>query len=242
MSAPLTRAIEQNLQRTRRCDARAALDAALSARRTALQSWQAERLASTYADLRQHPRYRPAVEFFLTELYGPRDFGARERAFERAWRLLRRALPPMLLQVLAAVAELQALSAELDLAVAQRLPSSQITAVRYLAAYRAADGAAERRRQIDLVLEIGGGLVSAVALPWVDWALRSAHLPARALGFAPLQSFLEQGFAAFRRLGDAGEFLATIDERERQLMQALLQGPDATALSLLASARCAVPA
>lgn len=236
MTSPLTEAIEQSLQRSRRCEAESALDAALSARLMSVRGWQARRLSRTYQDLRRNQRYRPAVEFFLTELYGPQDFGPRERAFERAWRLLRRTLPPMLLEVLAAVAELQALTAELDLAVATRLPAAEITPVGYLGAYRAAGSAAERTRQIDLILEIGSHLVHAVALPGVDWALKTARLPARALGFAPLQSFLEHGYAAFRALGDASDFLAIVAERERRLMLALLQGPEAAALALLGSA------
>ncbi len=141
----------------------------------------------------------------------------------------------MLLEVLAAVAELQALTTELDLAVALRLPATQITAARYLAAYRAAGSGEQRTRQIDLILEIGRHLAEAVALPWVDWALKAAHWPAHALGFAPLQSFLEHGFAAFRALGDASAFLAAIAEREQSLMRALLRGPEAAALALLGS-------
>ena len=234
MSSSLAETIEQCLQRSRRCEAQAALDEALSARLKALRGWQAQRLAMTYADLRRDRRYRPAVEFFLSELYGPQDFGPREQAFERAWRRLHRALPPKLVEVLAAVAELQALTAELDLAVAMRLPATEITAARYLIAYRASGSTAQRGRQLDLVLEIGRRLIDAVALPWVEWALKASHWPAHALGFAPLQSFLEQGYAAFRALGDASSFLATIEERERRLMQALLQQPETAALALLA--------
>ena len=51
--------------------------------------------------------------------------------------------------------------------------------------------------------------------------------PARAAGFAALQSFLERGFAAFRKMGGAGAFLATIDERERRLMEAIFGGESA---------------
>lgn len=234
MRAPLTASIERSLRRTHRCEAQATADALLNARLRALRGWQAGRLAATYADLRQQPRYRPAVDFFLSELYGPQDFHSRERAFERAWRLLRRSLPPLLLQVLAAAAELQALTAELDLAVTQRLPSTAITAAAYVAAYRDVDNEAQRARQIDLILEIGAHLVQAVALPWAQWALKAAHLPAQALGFAALQSFLERGYAAFYTLGDAsGCFLTAIAERERRLMQALLQESEAAALALL---------
>jgi len=51
--------------------------------------------------------------------------------------------------------------------------------------------------------------------------------PARAAGFAVLQSFLERGFAAFRKMGGATTFLATIDTRERALMGAIFGGENA---------------
>jgi hypothetical protein len=48
--------------------------------------------------------------------------------------------------------------------------------------------------------------------------------PARMAGLSALQDFLERGFVAFRKMGDATEFLATIDKRERALMEELLAG------------------
>ena len=38
-----------------------------------LQRWQSERLLRSHADLRANPRYRAAVEFFFSELYGGGD-------------------------------------------------------------------------------------------------------------------------------------------------------------------------
>ena len=43
-----------------------------------LRRWQSTRLARTHADVLHNPRYRPAAEFFLDELYGDRDFRQRE--------------------------------------------------------------------------------------------------------------------------------------------------------------------
>jgi hypothetical protein len=42
-----------------------------------------------------------------------------------------------------------------------------------------------------------------------------------------LQAFLERGFAAFRKMRGASEFLATIDRRERALMDAMFAGETA---------------
>jgi toxin YoeB len=44
-----------------------------------LRRWQSARLAHTHADLLHSPRYQPAADFFLNELYGDRDFRQREQ-------------------------------------------------------------------------------------------------------------------------------------------------------------------
>ena len=46
--------------------------------------------------------------------------------------------------------------------------------------------------------------------------------PARLAGLSGLQDFLERGFAAFRSMGGAEEFLRTIDARETQIMEAII--------------------
>ena len=48
--------------------------------------------------------------------------------------------------------------------------------------------------------------------------------PARLAGLSALQDFLERGFAAFRGMGGAQTFLATIDERETQILEAIVDG------------------
>ena len=44
---------------------------------------QAQRFASTYADLLESPVYSPSARFFLEELYGARDFSLRDEQFAR---------------------------------------------------------------------------------------------------------------------------------------------------------------
>jgi hypothetical protein len=50
--------------------------------------------------------------------------------------------------------------------------------------------------------------------------------PARLAGLSKLQSFLERGFAAFRKMGGADEFLRLVIARERKLLNALFAGDD----------------
>ena len=64
-----------------------------AARRQALRAFQADRLARTHADLLGSERYRAAAEFFLSDLYGPKDLGARDAEIERVLPRMTNALP-----------------------------------------------------------------------------------------------------------------------------------------------------
>jgi hypothetical protein len=189
-----------------------------------LRAWQAERLARTYADLRRDPLAADAVSFFLSDLYGPQDLTRRDEDVARAWRLLKRALPPRMLAALALAMELEVLSAQLDLDMARQLAPGPLTGQAYAEAYRAVGRPEARRRQIGLIVEIGTALVRAVHSPLVRLGLRAAHAPAHLAGFGVLQDFLERGFAAFEKLPHPAELLTTIERREMRLMQILLEG------------------
>jgi len=190
-----------------------------------LRSWQARRLAMTYDDFRRDPHCAAAVEFFLSDLYGPRDLSRREQ--DLAWILerFRRALPEAACDLLGRALELQALTGELDRAMALQIQGA-LSEASYAAAYRAVARPEARQRQIDLIVGIGADLERLVANAWIARALRAAHLPAHAAGFGALQDFLERGFAAFRGMGSAQPLLSAIRERETRLMQALLAGAD----------------
>lgn len=188
----------------------------------ALQAWQRARLASTYEDLRRDPRYLPAVEFFLTDIYGSHDFSTRDSELERAWHHLKRALPRAALELLRRAVELDVLSWELDHQMTVCLGERPVTADSYAEAYRHVGAPDARRRQIALTVDIGSRLTRIVARGWIGMVLRTARIPARAAGFATLQDFLERGLAAFQEMGDARPFLDAIQHRESQLMQDLL--------------------
>jgi hypothetical protein len=204
--------------------ARRAAAPRLAQRLRDLRAWQAARLARTYADLRRDPGAGNALSFFLSDMYGPQDLTRRDQDVARAWRLLRRALPPRMLEILSMAMELDVLSTELDLEMAERLRPGPLTAEAYAQAYRTVGRSEERQRQIRLVVEIGRALARAVRTSWVGLALRAAHGPAHVAGFGVLQDFLERGFAAFQRLPDPTELLTTIERREMRLMQTLLAG------------------
>ena len=214
-------ALAAALTRLERAQRRGA-DPALGGRLVALQDWQARRLAADYADQRELPRRRAAVEFFLDEVYGAHDFTERDTQFARAIHRLRAMLPLPALQALRDAIDLQALTAELDVAVAERLETSVavLDDRAYAAAYRETDRQVDRRRQIDLALSIGRRLQNLTDHPSVELLLRLSAAPARLAGYAALQTFIERGYAAFRQLGpEAGAFLAAIGDRENAFRQ-----------------------
>ncbi len=216
--------LDQLFLTKRRLDADALASPETTKRLNELRTWQADRLARTYADLRRDPRCTAALDFFLTDLYGPQDFTRRDDDFARAWGRLRRGLPDAAVEVLARALELQVLSAELDHAMTAHLASRPITGLSYANAYRAVGRADARQRQIDLVTGIGADLGRLVAYPLIGLALRVAHVPAHLAGFGALQDFLERGFAAFRKMGDPSALLGAIGSRESALMHRLFEG------------------
>jgi hypothetical protein len=208
--------------RALREDARA--DPVLAQDRLLVRAWQAGRLARTYPDLLASPRYGPAAEFFLSDLYGPKDFSARDEAIGRIIPTMSRMLPASALETIALAVELDALSEALDQRLAAALRRSQpgahalaISEVSYATAYRAAGSASERERQIWLVSRIGAALDQLARKPLIAGALRLMDGPAHAAGLGALHEFLARGFAAFRSMRGADEFLATIAARESRI-------------------------
>jgi len=62
-----------------------------------LQRWQQKRLARTFDDLIQQDAYRPAINFFLTELYGGLDFRERDQEMSKVMPVMKRFLPDKVL-------------------------------------------------------------------------------------------------------------------------------------------------
>ncbi len=198
-----------------------------------LQSWQSRRLGVTFADMLKSRRFRRAAEFFLTDLYGEQDVSWRARDLARMMPTLVRWLPAPMLKTVCDALELDWLSHKLDLSVAARLnalgidPAQPLIVANYARAYREAGDRAQRVRQLDLLRAVGEDLDWIVRKPLVYAVLKLARGPAEHAGLGALQGFLERGFAAFREIGGARDFLDTIDRRERAAMERMLAGaPD----------------
>ena len=194
-----------------------------------LQRWQATRLTRNFEDFLADPRTEPAARFFLDDLYGDHDVSARDRDVERVLPLMRKLLPPHLIETAADAIELAWLSHALDLRMAQALEhilrkGGKIDAAAYAEAYRRVGRPRLREHQIALILKVGATLDHAVHKPWIPRLLRASRFPAKIAGLGELQSFLERGFAAFQALKGADAFLAEIARREREVARRLRAG------------------
>lgn len=215
---------ESLLKELRAVDAersRRAADPALEARVQALKAYQQKRFATTYADLLATPRYEAATRFFLQELYGPDDYRQRDAQFARVIPTLTRIFPAEVVDTVARLARLHALSERLDTRMGERLPSPAITAVSYAAAWRACGEAAARRQQIELTMAVGESLDKLTRKPLLRQTLKLMRGPAQMAGLGALQHFLESGFDTFRAMRGAAEFLSTVRHREDRLARGL---------------------
>lgn len=207
--------------------ARRGSDAALAHRVTALKQWQQARLARTYADLREAPRYRGAVQFFLDELYGPSDFARRDTQFARVVPGLVRLFPAEVVDTVVALAQLHALSERLDTEMALALPAGEplrIDDAAYGRAWRQVGQPAERDQQIALLVRVGTALDRHTRSKLLRASLHMMRAPARAAGLEALQRFLETGFDSFGAMGGAKDFMRAVEQRERALAAQLFAG------------------
>lgn len=203
--------------------------AGLTAEGRALRRWQSDRLAQTHADLLRSARYQPAVRFFLTELYEPRDYDGKYRDLERISPILVRVLPAHTIHTLTLALEMNVVTEELDSALLRVLVeelgfNGRLDDEVYTEGYRRCDNYDRRRRQLDLVREVGEELELVTKRPGVSTALRLAGTPARLMGLGELHGLLERGFRAFRYMRGAQQFLEAIVGRERQIMDRIFAG------------------
>jgi hypothetical protein len=188
-----------------------------------VKRWQARRLARTYADLATQPRYRAATAFFLDEVYGEKNFSERDQEMLRIVPVMARILPASAVQTASLAIELEGLTEELDQRVAEHLPDGAIDEASYARACRAASPRRERDRQLALVRAVGERLDVLVRKPLVGRTLGLMATPARLAGLADLQHFLERGFAAFRDLDGARDFLDIFGRREGEVLDRIYE-------------------
>jgi hypothetical protein len=209
-------------------------DAVLGEAVARVKDYQHRRFALTYSDVLDSPRYGAAAAFFLEDIYGPRDFTARDAQFARVVPALVRLFPGEIVETVYCLSQLHALSERFDSAMGDRLLNTAIDSRAYARAWQAVGDGPGRELQISLLLDLGAALDRYTRKPSLRRSLQFMRVPARAAGLGQLQEFLERGFETFRSMNGAEVFLATVGERERALAS-MLFGLSAAELSGAAS-------
>ncbi|BAO30395.1 FFLEELY motif protein [Sulfuritalea hydrogenivorans] len=196
-----------------------------------LKEWQAARLARSYGDLLASKRYKPAAEFFLSDLYGPKDFRTRDEELARVVPVMVHMLPAKALLTLLEAVKMDTLSESLDSDMVLTLRKAgkvrKIDWPAYVAAYRTCDRKKDREMQIALIDKIGKTLDRLTRMRLIHVSLKLMNGPAHLAGLGALHSFLQRGFDAFSEMKGADEFLAIVIERETALMKELFANPNA---------------
>jgi hypothetical protein len=192
-----------------------------------LQIWQTKRLLITHNDLWQSKRFKPAMQFFVDELYGPKDFSQRDNELARVVPKMAKVLPNKGLVSLEAALRMNCLSLELDIALVKKLANKEINRENYFDCYRHSGDRNKREEQIELLESLGIDLAEVVKISGISAILLLSRKPAKVAGVKSLHEFLEKGFKSFKKLGNVNDFLDPIISRERALMQSLYaaQGP-----------------
>jgi hypothetical protein len=171
-----------------------------------------------------NPRYSAATQFFLEDIYGPGDFSQRDTQFARIVPALVRLFSSEIVETVAELSELHALSEQLDTAMGRHLGSAGLTGQVYGQLWRSVGKPESRSTQVDLIIAVGQALDGYTRKAMLRHSLKIMRRPAHATGLGALQTFLERGFDTFRAMRGANEFLARISERERALAAHLFNG------------------
>jgi hypothetical protein len=221
--------------------AQAAQQAPLRAAVAAVKAFQAARFRNTYSDLLATERFRPAVLFFLNELYSDKDYSQRDAQFVRIAGPLERLFPESVVDTAVSMAELHAITERLDAAMARALlamgTEAALDTACYVQAWKEVGHPDYREFQLATVLRVGQDLSQFTRKRGLRTLLRMMRPAARASGLGALQSFLEAGFDTFgamTRQGDAAqEFLGFIQQREGILIDTLFSTELATGAQAL---------
>ena len=217
-------AILKSLQAVDTLRQQRAADPGLNARVVTIKAHQCGRFEETYRDLLQDPRYKPATEFFLKELYGPHEFAKRDAQFARVVPTLVRMFPKQLHGVLEDLASLHALSEQLDQQMAECISDGPLEQSAYTTAWQQCGRSEDRQQQIKLTIRLGKSLERLTRSRMLRSALRMMRAPAKAAQLSELHQVLESGFDAFADMKGSSEFLTIIEDRENSFAEQQFTG------------------
>lgn len=192
----------------------------------ALQTFQSRRLRRDYADLADEEQYKQIGEFFFEEMYGPRDFSARDEQAHRLKQFVH-IVPGVGVRDVEPSLQLLDLTNKLDDSVTVWLmtldaPLDFDEAV-YERAYRLADNYDERVLQLELVSAALYNVYRLGRKPLLGTVLQGMQGLALATGMADIHRFLLLGYQAIQPVRDIYRFVETLCLRERDRLDRIYE-------------------
>lgn len=226
------RTIRESMEAVAALRASAAAQPALGAAVAAIKRAQAARFRRCYSDLLASKDFGPAACFFLEELYGEADYSERDQQFARIAGTLATVFPASVVATAVALAQLHALTEELDHSMAAQCLRHGVDPLAfgaddYIWTWHSVGRRPDRERQLSGVIELGRDLTELTRQPGLALLLKLMRRPAASAGMAPLQQFLERGFAIFAALsrsqGRVDAFLSAVARRESAWLTSMFE-------------------
>jgi hypothetical protein len=211
-------------------------NAALDASVAWVKQFQTLRFRHCYADMLSSSVYGGVARFFLERLYAQAQPQHLDDQFARIAPSIAKVFPGRVVETAVEVGQLHLLTETLDQAMGdaitqQQKPgalpnvSSNEALACYVAVWREVAHAADRNRQLEMVLDLGNTMAGLVKIPGLALGLKLMRGPAQLAHLGDLQNWLEEGFVTFaaldRRAGATESFLRTVEHRESDLIDTL---------------------
>lgn len=205
-------------------------DTAFNARLAELQRFQTRRLRQTHAHLLRDELHRPALEFLLADIYNGLDLKPVAEDIQRALPFALKLLPNKVMATSANALEAAILTQELDEAMTRLLAErldQPLDEAAYSQAYVTMARETERKKQLQLIGELGHQLQRYVRSRVVQTTFKMVKKPAHKTGFGHLYDFMAHCFSVMRPVPDADKLLTEISAQEAVIMQQLFAQSDA---------------
>jgi hypothetical protein len=184
----------------------------------ALQQFQSDRLRRDHADLAAEPQYHAIGLFFFNEMYGPRDYSARDDQARRLRQFVH-LVPGLTMRDVEPALELLDLSNQLDELVVDQLIASgaplPFDEARYDQAYRDIDTYGERVTQLELMRTALYNVYRTASKPLIRLAIDRTEQLAHVVGMSEIHRFLKHGYDAIQPVKDIYRFVETVYMREK---------------------------
>jgi hypothetical protein len=192
----------------------------------ALQAFQSNRLRRDHADLAAEAQYQEIGAFFFEEMYGPRDFSARDEQAHRLHQFVH-LTPGLAVRDVQDVLELLELTNKLDDSVVRWLLTLDapldFDEATYERAYRLSANYNDRLRQLDLIRNALYNVYRMAHKPLIGAMLQRTHGLAQTLGMTDIHRFLLLGYRAIQPVRDIHRFVETIVLRERDRLDRIYE-------------------